>query len=118
MKNLLSVLILTTIIPLAHGYETVVEACSADLSEEESEACHARQQASIEKQRRYHSYSSPGFCVPYTGRECLDYGYGYGTIAIHSKIGNGGAYCKVRQYLTARGRVRQELVEGFNCIYE
>lgn len=64
--------------------------------------------------RYYYTYNSKGFCVPYTGKKCLD---NRATIGYRSGIGGPRQceYFRERVFLTPKGEIKTEFYSGANC---
>ena len=68
----------------------------------------------LEKSRchHYYSYEGLGFCIPYTGRECMDV---QGVLGRKTVIGEGGSFCEIEEFLNRRGIAEERLIRGFDC---
>ena len=77
---------------------------------------------------KYYSYDSPGFCIPFTGEECLDRKATVGVytefVTVNAKNAMGGrtglnlpGTCVIRQFLTYQGELMEEVLwnESLNC---
>ena len=81
-----------------------------------------------DKCKKYYSYGSPGFCIPFTGRECLDRNATvrvykeFVTVNVKNAMGgrtglNLPGTCVIRQFLTPQGELTEEVLrnESLNC---